>query len=105
MKLQVTFKKPGLGFYRTLISPGETLRFSHGRARRQPADEENMFNSIPVKYITSIKLVDVPAEVCSVCGKEKSKVVCYDCIVKTLTKPSGRDEFLSKIKHKPTDNE
>jgi hypothetical protein len=39
---------------------GEKLKFYRGKAHRLPKDPENVFNSLPVKYITSIEVQDNP---------------------------------------------
>jgi len=51
----VRFKKPGAGMYVMTLQDNQKLQFVRGRARRIPKDEENIFNTIPIKYITSVQ--------------------------------------------------
>lgn len=44
--------------YSMFLNLGEKLQFYRGRARRIPPDPDNVFNSVPVKYITSIEVMD-----------------------------------------------
>ena len=86
MKLKISFKEPKRGMYTMYISPNEIVQFSRGRARRVPPDKKAIVNSVPIKYITSIKLIEKPSQRCTICGKEKSKVLCTECIL-TMWKP------------------
>lgn len=84
MKLQISFREPGKGFCKVILSKDEIIRFSCGKARRIPAKKESIFNSIPIKYITSIKITDADKQTCNICNKIHSKLICYECITKLL---------------------
>ena len=56
MQVKVNFKKAGVGMGHILLQIGDRLQFIKGRARRIPKDEETSFNTVPVKYITSIEV-------------------------------------------------
>jgi hypothetical protein len=87
MKLVVSYKIPGRGIYKVLLSSKEHLQFTRGRARRVPADsDEGVTNSIPIKYITSIKVLSAQPSVCSACSKEADQLLCFDCIAKVASK-------------------
>ena len=81
MKLKISFKEPKRGMYTMYVSPNELVQFSRGKAKRMPPDKKAMFNSIPIKYITSIKFIDKPSQRCTVCGKERTKLLCAECII------------------------
>jgi len=80
MKLLVTFRQPGRGFYKMYMSSKEVIRFINGKARREPASNDAITNSVPIKYITSIRIVGTEEMVCSGCKKPKQKLLCFDCI-------------------------
>lgn len=80
MKLVVIIRQPGRGFYKMYLTGKETLRFSNGKARREPASKDAITNSVPIKYITSIKIIGAGDLQCSVCEQEKEKLICYECI-------------------------
>ena len=82
MKLLVTFRQPGRGFYKMYLSPSELLRFSKGRARREPASKDGIISSIPIKYITSIRIVGAKESTCSCCEKPSKPLLCVKCIDK-----------------------
>ncbi len=93
MKLQISFREPGKGFYRMILSVGEILRFTRGKARRIPPKKDSITNSVHIKYITSIKLVDTKQSTCSVCRKEDIPVICYTCVENMIkTAPPGPQE-------------
>jgi hypothetical protein len=62
-KVIVRFKKPGAGMYQLFLKWGEKLQFGYGRARRIPKDKESVFNTIPIKFITSIEVSQKPDEI------------------------------------------
>lgn len=82
MKLLITFRQPGKGFYKMYLEPKAVLRFINGRARREPASKDGISNSVPIKYITSIRAVGVDEPTCPACKKITDKLVCFDCISK-----------------------
>lgn len=85
MKMLVSFKKPGSGMSKVLLTTEEVLRFTNGVARRIPPNKEGVFNSIPIKYITSIKILETSAK-CGSCGNEDNKLICTDCLEKLVKK-------------------
>ena len=63
MQVKVNFKKPGAGMYQMFLTWGEKLQFYRGRARRFPKkDKETVFNTVPIKYITSIEISEKPGK-------------------------------------------
>ena len=58
MEVKINFKKPGIGMGSMLLRLGEKVQFYRGRARRIPKDEETTFNTIPIRYITSIEILE-----------------------------------------------
>jgi hypothetical protein len=62
MHIRINFKKPGAGMYQMLLTWGQKLQFYRGRARRIPKDDESLFNTVPIKYITSIEVPPQPKE-------------------------------------------
>ena len=88
MQLQISFRKRnGGGIGRIFILPNELLKFHKGRARRTPSNKQAVFNSVPIKYITSIKLVDKFGMKCSKCDGSKERLICEDCISELLKTP------------------
>jgi len=85
MKLLITFRQPGRGFYKMYLSPKETIRFANGRARREPASKDAITNSVPTKYITSIRIVGNGEMYCSKCQKSDHNLLCKDCILEAVT--------------------
>jgi hypothetical protein len=63
MQVRVNFKKPGAGMYQMILTWGQKLQFYRGRARRIPKDDETVFNTVPIKFITSIELPDKPKDI------------------------------------------
>lgn len=51
----VRIKKPGTGINWMILKLGEYLQFHRGRVRRIPPDKDKSFNTVPAKYITSIR--------------------------------------------------
>ena len=82
MKLLVTLRQPGRGFYKMYLSPKEIIRFANGRARREPASKNGITNSVPIKYITSIRIVGTEEAYCSGCQKPNKQLLCLNCIAK-----------------------
>jgi hypothetical protein len=64
------------------MEPKEVLRFINGRARREPASKDGISNSVPIKYITSIRAVGIDAQSCPACKQETDKLLCFNCISK-----------------------
>ena len=62
MQVKINFKKPGVGMGSMFLKIGEKLQFYRGRARRLPKDPETVFNTVPVKHITSIEVQDEPKQ-------------------------------------------
>lgn len=60
--VRVNFKKPGAGIYSLFLKWGEKLQFGYGRARRIPKDDESVFNTIPIKFITSVEVTEQPKD-------------------------------------------
>jgi hypothetical protein len=58
MQVRVNFKKPGSGVCSIFLNWGEKLKFYRGKAHRVPKDPENVFNVAPIKWITSIEILD-----------------------------------------------
>ena len=56
-QIRINYKKPGAGMYSLFLQLGERLQVYKGRARRIPKDAESLFNTVPIRYITSIELV------------------------------------------------
>ena len=81
--ITVNVKKPNRGFFRIDVKPGEMLVFSNGKARRCPPDKDSVFNSIPIKYITSIRVEKCG---CCKCGKYTAQLVCVPCLQKMADK-------------------
>lgn len=73
MQVIVNFAKPGVGHYQMILKPGEKLQFYRGRARRIPKDDETIFNTVPLKYITSIEIRDDSGKPLSVFILEKER--------------------------------
>ena len=48
--------------YQMILGWGQKLQFYRGRARRIPKDSETVFNTVPIKYITSIEVPEKPKE-------------------------------------------
>lgn len=82
MKLLITFRQPGRGFYKMYLSSREVIRFTSGRARREPASKDAITNSVPIKYITSIRIVGTEETYCSGCKKPNKQLLCLNCIIK-----------------------
>lgn len=80
MKLLVTFRQPGRGFYKMYLAPKELIRFINGKARREPTSKDAITNSIPIKYITSIRIVGTEEAVCSACQQPNKQLLCINCI-------------------------
>jgi len=55
MPVIVRFNKPGSGVYHMIVKLGERLQFYRGKARRIPPDKDKIFNTVPIKCITSIR--------------------------------------------------
>ena len=91
MKLKISFKEPGRGMYTMYVSPGEIVQFSRGKAKRTPPNKKVIVNTVPVKYITSIKIVDSPNQKCSTCGKEKVMLLCAECVLNLWKHPVCRE--------------
>lgn len=86
MALQIIMKKPKRGTYKVLLSENEKFIVRNGKLRRLPVDKEGLFNSIPLRSITSMKFVESPRSKCSACGKMIDEVLCLCCIEKALVK-------------------
>lgn len=99
MKLKISFKEPRRGIYTMYVSPNEIVQFSRGRAKRIPVDKTAIVNTIPIKYITSIKFIDKPSQRCTHCGKEKSKLLCAECILSIWKSPKNTSNF-NELKEK-----
>ena len=84
MKLQVSFREPGKGFYKMIVSEKEILRFTRGKIRRLPIQKDSIFNSVPIQNITSIRIVDGKEQKCDICKTKKSKLICYNCIANII---------------------
>ena len=100
MKIQISFREPGKGFYKMIISKDEIIRFTRGKARREPIQKGSIFNSIPIKYITSIRIID-STQICNICKTNKTKLICYECIINTLktgVTTSNLNELPIKVK-------
>ena len=80
MKLLITFREPGRGFYKMYLSPPEVIRFINGRAKREPPSKNAITNSVPIKYITSIRIVGDKESICPVCKKATTQILCLNCI-------------------------
>lgn len=83
MQVKIRFKKKGAGFYTMVMKDKESLIFTYGKARRVPPDKDSVFNSIPTKYITSLRIVE-NKHTCSICNHTKEKLVCSECIEKMM---------------------
>jgi len=92
MKLLVTFRQPSKGFFKMYISTKEIIRFINGKARREPASRNTITNSVPIKYITSIKMVGIEEPVCSVCQQPNKQLLCIECIKKAAVSDSQASE-------------
>lgn len=57
MSIIVRFKKPDAGMYEMIVQPNEKLQVSYGKARRIPPNKDKIFNSVPLKLVTSIQEV------------------------------------------------
>lgn len=80
MQIQLSFVHPRSGQSKMLISEKERIQISRGKAIRVPADKESLLNSIPVKYLTSIKILNAKLSQCSACKKASDSLLCYTCI-------------------------
>jgi len=82
MQLQLSFIHPRSGQCKMQISEHERIQISRGRVIRVPADKKSLLNSIPVKYLTSIKILDAKLSQCTACKKSTDSLLCSECIMK-----------------------
>ena len=57
-QIRINFKRPNAGMYQLYLQLGEKLQVYRGRARRVPKNEESLFNTVPLRFITSIELME-----------------------------------------------
>lgn len=82
MQIQISFKHPKRGFYKMYLSGNERLQVVKGRAKRVPVDKKSLLNSIPVQYISSVKMKEMKLSQCPVCKEGKKSLICFECIQK-----------------------
>ena len=61
--MKFNYKKPMRGMYTFYLRAGEKLQVYKGRARRIPKDNENLFNAVPLKFLTSVEVVEEKEEI------------------------------------------
>ena len=85
MKIKIYFRDKSSSAYVMHIEKNEIVRFLRGRAKRIPPNKSLLVNSVPIKYIKSIRLSD--KNLCTSCKKNKPISLCEDCL-KTIWKSS-----------------
>jgi len=91
MHLQINFKDPKYGENKMFLAPEEKITIRYGRLQRTPHNKNTAINSIPLKQITSMRLVVLSPDnaICFSCGKETKMALCSECVNEIL-KRKGR---------------
>ena len=59
MQLHILFRDSHGGLNKMIISEDESIVFRYGKIRRIPPDKDAVVNSVPIKSITSVKMISL----------------------------------------------